>query len=97
MTEKNYEEARARVHQLRSFYMSLITYLIVNVLLIVVNVLTSPDNLWFYWVTIFWGVGILFHAMTIFVGKGKLLGSEWEERKINKLMGKDDDGFNKPS
>ena len=88
MNEKNYEAAKARVKEIRDFYRNLVTYAGVNVLLIIINLITSPGNLWFYWVTIFWGIGIVLHASKIFILKDKFLGKEWEEKKIKKMMDK---------
>jgi len=88
MTRRNaeYEEARKRVHELRSFYKDLVFYALINIVLVVINLVTNPDQLWFYWVTIFWGIGILLHSASVFLGKGKFLGKEWEEKKIRKIM-----------
>ncbi len=90
--DERYREARSRVNELRSFYRNLLTYLMINVVIVIINLVTSPDRLWFYWVTIFWGIGLLFHAMTVFLGKGRLLGREWEEKQINKIMARQDSG-----
>jgi len=84
--DSRYEEARNRVNELRSFYRDLIFYGLINVILVVINLVTSPDRLWFYWVTIFWGIGILMQATTVFLGRGKLLGREWEEKQIRKML-----------
>ncbi|MGL4552510.1 MAG: 2TM domain-containing protein [Gemmataceae bacterium] len=51
----------------RGFYIHLANYLIVNALLVVINLLTSPDRLWFYWPVLGWGIGIAFHAAAVFV------------------------------
>ena len=89
MNEEKYEEAKKRVEQLKKFYGNLITYAVINVILIIINLVTSPGNLWFYWVTIFWGIAILLHASKVFVLKGKFLGKEWEEKKIKEIMEKE--------
>ena len=89
--DEKYEEAKKRVKELKDFYRNLLTYVGVNILLIIINLITSPGSLWFYWVTIFWGFGILLHASKVFVLKGKFLGKGWEERKMKELMGKEDD------
>ena len=93
MNEENveaYERARNRVHELRAFYSNLVTYIIVNVFLIIINLVTNPHHLWFYWVTIFWGIAIVIHAVKTFVLKGKFLGEEWEQKKIREIMEKPD-------
>ena len=89
MDEEKYEAAKKRVKQLKDFYRNLITYVGVNILLIIINLLTSPGSLWFYWVTIFWGIAIMFHASKVFIFKGKFLGKEWEEKKIKEIMEKE--------
>jgi len=89
MNDEKYEEAKERVKELKGFYRNLITYVAVNIFLIVINLITSPDNLWFYWVTIFWGIGIVLHTSKVFILKGKFLGKEWEEKKIKKIMEKE--------
>ena len=89
MNDEKYEAAKARVKELRDFYRNLLTYVGVNILLIIINLITSPGSLWFYWVTIFWGIAILLHASKVFIIKGKYLGKEWEERKIKEIMEKE--------
>ncbi len=89
MDDKRYEEAKRRVKELKDFYRNLMTYVAVNILLIVINLITSPDRLWFFWVTIFWGIGIVLHASRVFILKGKFLGKEWEEKKIKEIMEKE--------
>ncbi len=86
MNDEKYEKAKKRVEELRKFYGNLVTYAIINVILVIINLVTSPASLWFYWVTIFWGIAILLHASRVFVFKGKFLGEEWEEKKIKKIM-----------
>ena len=89
MNDEKYEKAKNRVEELKKFYGNLITYGVINVILIIINLVTSPGSLWFYWVTIFWGIAILLHASKVFILKGKFLGEEWEERKIKEIMEKE--------
>jgi len=84
--EERYKRAKARVEELREFYEHLIVYVIVNIMLAVINLVTSPDTLWFYWVTVFWGIGLIWHAISVY---GKL-GKEWEEKKIKEIMEKEE-------
>lgn len=90
MDEKKLERAKERVGELKGFYSHLISYLAVNAMLIIINLLTSPTKLWFYWVTIFWGIGLLFHAIRTFTIRGKYLGKEWEEKKAKEIMEKEE-------
>jgi hypothetical protein len=83
--QDRYARAKSRVDEIRGFYMHLAAYIAVNLLLFGINMVTSPGTLWFFWVTIFWGVGLIFHALGVFVG-GRVLGRDWEERKIQEIM-----------
>jgi hypothetical protein len=85
MENERYLRARKHVEDVRGFYTHLGVYLIVNTLLFTINYLTSPGAWWFYWVTLFWGVGIAFHALGVFVGD-RIFGKDWEERKIREYM-----------
>jgi len=90
MNDAKYEKAKKRVEELRKFYGNLVTYAVINVVLIIINLVTSPGSLWFYWVTIFWGIAILLHASRVFILKGRFLGEEWEEKKIKEIMEKEE-------
>ena len=83
--DDRYKAAKSRVAQLRGFYVHLTTYICVNVFLIILNLLTSPDTLWFYWVTLGWGIGIVAHALQVY-GSFTIFGKDWENRKIKKYM-----------
>jgi uncharacterized protein YhhL (DUF1145 family) len=89
MNDEKYEKAKKRVEELKKFYGNLVTYGVINIILIIINLVTSPGSLWFYWVTIFWGIAILLHASKVFILKGKFLGEEWEEKKIKEIMEKE--------
>jgi uncharacterized membrane protein YecN with MAPEG domain len=90
MNEERYKKAKKRVEELKKFYGNVVTYVAINIILIIINLVTSPGTLWFYWVTIFWGIAILLHASRVFILRGKFLGEEWEEKKIRDLMEKED-------
>jgi hypothetical protein len=84
-----YRRAKARVVALRAFYIHAAVYLLVNAVLLGIDVVTSPDSLWFYWPLLGWGVLLAAHALYTF-GTGSWLGREWEERKVRELMSRDD-------
>ena len=83
--ETRYQNARKRVEAVKGFYVHLTVYVLVNLLLLTINMLTSPDSLWFYWPLLGWGIAIVLHALRVF-GAGRPFGAEWQERKINELM-----------
>ncbi|WP_332448591.1 2TM domain-containing protein [Methanoculleus sp.] len=45
----------------------------------------SPNSLWFYWVTFFWGIAVVLHGISVYV-EGRIFGRAWEERKIREIM-----------
>jgi len=86
--DERYEKAKKRVEEIKSFYTHLFVYIVVNLGLFLLDVLTSPGKLWFYWVLIGWGIGLAIHGLNVF-GTQKILGEDWEERKIKEIMGKE--------
>lgn len=79
----SYERAQKRVKELKSFYGNLISYCIIIPFLIILNLITSPRNIWFYWPMLGWGIGLVAHGMSVFaIGKG------WEEKKIREILEK---------
>lgn len=85
---EKYERAKKRVEEMKSFYTHLFVYIAVNVGLFLINIITSPGALWFLWVLIGWGIGLAVHAFNVF-GTEKILGKDWEEKKIKEIMEKE--------
>ena len=81
--QTRYQEAKKQVEEIKGFYFHLVSYFLVNAVLIVVNLLTSPEYLWFIWPIMGWGVGLIIHGVSVF---GGLWGKSWEERKIKEIM-----------
>ncbi|CFX52556.1 conserved protein of unknown function [Candidatus Filomicrobium marinum] len=50
----------------QGFRIHLIVYLAVNVLLFVINMMTNPNNLWFFWPLAGWGLGLIGHAFAVY-------------------------------
>jgi len=76
-----YRKAERRVKELKGFYGNLTSYCLVIPFLLVLNLLTSPDHLWFYWPMLGWGMGLAAHGINVFG-----IGKNWEEKKIKELM-----------
>jgi hypothetical protein len=86
--QESYERAKKRVEELKSFYSHLFVYLAVNAGLFLLNIITSPRHLWFYWPLIGWGIGLAIHGLSVF-GTQNLLGKDWEEKKIKEILEKE--------
>lgn len=91
--EERYFKARKRVEEIKGFYGNLIAYIVVNIGLMVVNLLTSPGYLWFFWPMLGWGIGVLFHGMKVF-NYMPFFGKDWEEKKIKEFMDKEEKSKN---
>jgi len=86
--DDRYKAAKSRVAQLRGFYVHLTAFIVVNAFLIVLNLLTSPQSLWFYWVLLGWGIGLVAHALQVY-GSFTIFGRDWEERKVQEYLKRD--------
>lgn len=91
--EIKYLEAKKRVKRLKGFYIHLTIYVLVNLLIVLINYQDlKPDESYFKYenfITLFfWGIGLLAHAMIVFVPQF-VLGKNWEEKKIQELMDKE--------
>jgi hypothetical protein len=86
--EDRYYLAKKKVENIKGFYGNLTAFIGVNIILIIINLWTSPEYLWFFWPLLWWGVGVLFHGLKVFE-IFPVLGKEWEERKIKELMEKE--------
>ena len=83
--EERYYEAKKRVEEIKGFYGNLMSYIVVNIGLLILNLVTSPKYLWFFWPMLGWGIGVLFHGMKVF-NFMPFLGKDWEEQKIKQFM-----------
>jgi hypothetical protein len=82
-----YIEAEKRVEAKLGFYKSLTTYLVVNLVLFLIDLFTSPGKWWFYWPLLFWGIGVFFHFIRVFV-TGGLLSERVKEGMVRKELQK---------
>lgn len=87
--EIKYLEAKKRVKRLKGFYIHATVYILVNLFLIANNVQRGMNfsDINNYWTAIFWGVGLLGHALSVFL-PNMIMGKDWEEKKIRELMDK---------
>jgi hypothetical protein len=86
--EERYFKARKRVEEIKGFYGNLIAYIVVNTGFLVLNLITSPKHLWFFWPMIGWGIGLIFHGLKVF-NYMPFFSKDWEERKIKEFMDKE--------
>ena len=88
MTETDrYQMASKQVQKLKEFWIHLAAYVVVNAGLITLNLVQTPDKLWFHWVLLGWGAGILLNAFQVFGGGA---AKNWEEKKIQQIVKRDE-------
>lgn len=78
-----YFKAKERVKDIKEFYGNLLSYCIVIPFLIFINYKTYWEFQWFWFPVFGWGLGLTIHAFTVFG-----YGANWEERKIEEIMRK---------
>jgi len=72
--KKAYREIRADEEK-RGFQIHLVVYLLVNAMLIVINFVYSPEEIWFFYPLIGWGIGITAHYLN---------AVRWIEKELKK-------------
>lgn len=84
------ERATKRAEEKLSFLYHLVGYVIVNLILVSVNLLTSPNYLWSLWSIVGWGVGLLIHGVVVFLlgGMFENLRDKWTQDEIENLKKK---------
>ena len=80
-----YYNAKKRVDALKGFYTNLISYCCIIPFLIFINLTFSPHFQWFWFSAAGWGFGLTMHAFKVFG-----YSSNWEERKIQEILRKDE-------
>ncbi|MCW8980403.1 MAG: 2TM domain-containing protein [Altibacter sp.] len=102
-----YHRAKNKVQAIKGFYSHLFVYLLVNAGLLFFRIEWAPTLFsdqdaafisWLDWntygITLFWGLGLFFHAISVFVFKLNFL-KKWEARKINELLKKEEETYNR--
>jgi len=85
-----YIRAVERVEEIKGFYSSLIAYCVVIPFLIFIYFKYSPHTIQWFWFPAFgWGIGLVFQGLKAF-NYNPILGSDWEDRKIQEYMKEED-------
>lgn len=48
MEDEKYRPTKARVEDIKGFYIHVMVFAIINVLLFIINIISTPQSLWFY-------------------------------------------------
>ncbi len=82
------ERAQRQVVRMRRFYRTLTWYGSLIGFLFVINMLTTPFTWWWYWPALGLGIPLAFQALRVFNPVDRLLGHDWEERKLAEVKAK---------
>ncbi len=88
-SQQEIEKAKKRVKSKKDFFQHLTAYVIVNFFLFALNMITSPFTWWFHFVTLSWGIGLVFHYVEVFGIPGfNVLSKDWEEKELESELRK---------
>ncbi len=62
------------------FFFHLSAYVLVNAILIAVNLLFTPQRLWFIWPLLGWGIGILANGLAVRFSQGETVRRRARDR-----------------
>lgn len=77
-------KAARQVEALTGFYIHFAVFVLVMVVLLVANMLATPDVWWVQWPFLGWGIGVLVHALVVFRTMPNFI-TKWQLRKIKEL------------
>lgn len=82
------QKARAEARHMREFMTHLGSFVAVGLFFLLINLLTNPHSLWFFWPMLPWAVGLVIHGWKVF-WNDRLFGDSWEERRVQSRLGRD--------
>jgi thiosulfate reductase cytochrome b subunit len=82
-----YNRAERIVAEKIGFFRHLMIYVLVNVLLLTINLVTPSDFLWFLLPLGGWGIVLLAHFVSVFIFRGDRF-ERWRRREIEREMAK---------
>jgi hypothetical protein len=77
--------ARQRAAMIQGIYIHVLVYLLINIGLFVINLLTRGDggSWWFYWPAAIWGIALLIHAAATYF---PVFSPDWAERRAARML-----------
>ncbi len=88
-----YEVARKRVKKKKKFFKELSVFVPVAMGLMILNLSTQPNNIWFLWAIVPWGLTLMARGISMAIASKS---GNWEEREMRKelqSMGRNPDDY----
>ena len=76
----DYELAKQRAIAKLAVYIHTTVFVIVNVTLITINLILTPQNIWFVWPLLGWGLGLLAHTAVVY------FPSQWGGQLMKRMI-----------
>lgn len=70
---ETYQKAKRMAKGMLRFEVHLFIFITVSILLLTINLITSPEHLWFKWPLVGWSMIIFWYAITVIVFKGRYI------------------------
>ena len=86
--EERIEKARKTVQAKLGFVRHFIVYILVLLVLAVLNNVTYSGYQWWFWVAFCWGIGVVFHFLSIFLFRRGALEEWLLNRELERMDGK---------
>ncbi len=92
---EDYERAKGRAEAKYRFFVHAVIYAAVMLLLVVINMITSPGTVWFIWPLIGWGLAVGLHGARVFLlaDKDMIIDALTERELRHSRLGKRDEGM----
>lgn len=84
MTDEQRQQAINRIRAKRGFWVHLAVYIAVNALLVFIWAASSGDYFWPIWPMLGWGIGVVGHAATVYVGPSTI-SEDRIDRELRRL------------
>lgn len=64
-SQKSQQTALKKAEEKVEFRIHLITYIVINTILAIINLTMNPEYIWFKWPLLGWGLGIIIHGINV--------------------------------
>lgn len=76
-----------QVRRIRAFYLHAFRYVLVMLVLLAINVVSTPHKWWVMWPALGWGAALLAQGLGAFELL-PVLGADWERREVERRLGR---------
>ena len=82
--QKSEQTAQSKAKAKVEFRIHLINYVVINAILAIINLILTPEHIWFKWPLLGWGIGIIFHAINFYYSGNTSIKARMIEKELKK-------------